>query len=190
MISFTVNKCASTWVWVCTQKHYLAPWTSRCYPLKVLLAFVSQRHMPGPAALSQHRDIARIGVEVVTPHANQLSIPATCRQRGLHQKPKVRGSGKGHGYGDLEYGILRHLGQSPVPVVTTVHPLQMVEGFPADRHDLPVSIIATPEEVIEVLNPPPAPKGIDWELLPQEALEAMPIVKSLRKLRSQPPKHR
>lgn len=98
--------------------------------------------------------------------------------------------GKGHGYGDLEYGILRHLGQSPVPVVTTVHPLQMVEGFPADRHDLPVSIVATPKEVIEVLNPPPAPKGIDWELLPQEALEAMPILKSLRKLRSQPPKHR
>jgi 5-formyltetrahydrofolate cyclo-ligase len=91
--------------------------------------------------------------------------------------------GKGHGYGDLEYGILRELGQAPVPVVTTVHALQVLEDFPADRHDLPVSVIATPEEVIEVPSPPPAPEGIDWDVLPQEALEEMPILRSLKDLK-------
>ena len=91
--------------------------------------------------------------------------------------------GKGHGYGDLEYGILRELGQAPVPVVTTVHALQVLEDFPADRHDLPVSVIATPEEVIEVPSPPPAPEGIDWDVLPQEVLEQMPILRSLKDLK-------
>jgi 5-formyltetrahydrofolate cyclo-ligase len=43
--------------------------------------------------------------------------------------------GKGHGYGDLEYVILRELGQPPIPVVTTVHAMQMVEVFPADPHE-------------------------------------------------------
>jgi 5-formyltetrahydrofolate cyclo-ligase len=43
-----------------------------------------------------------------------------------------RRCGKDHGYGDLEYAILKELGYPPVPVVTTVHPLQLVEGFPAE----------------------------------------------------------
>ena len=42
--------------------------------------------------------------------------------------------GKGHGYGDLEYGILRELGQAPVPVVTTVHRcFKSSQSFPPIR---------------------------------------------------------
>ena len=91
--------------------------------------------------------------------------------------------GKGHGYGDLEYAILRELGQPPIPVVTTVHAIQVVEVFPADPHDLPVAVIATPDACFEVPLPPEAPSGIDWDLLPPDAMEAMPILKSLRDLR-------
>jgi 5-formyltetrahydrofolate cyclo-ligase len=36
----------------------------------------------------------------------------------------------------------------PVPVVTTVHGLQILAGFPTEAHDLPVSLIATPDELI------------------------------------------
>ena len=90
--------------------------------------------------------------------------------------------GKGHGYADLEYAILRELGNPAVPVVTTVHRLQVLEGFPTEPHDLPVSLIATEEELIEVSNPPPAPQGIDWDLLPDEALEEMPVLAELRAL--------
>lgn len=92
--------------------------------------------------------------------------------------------GKGHGYGDLEYAILRELGHPPVPVVTTVHPLQLVLSFPREAHDLPVSIIVTAEDVIEVVSPPPAPRSIVWEQITPQALEEMPVLKSLRELRS------
>jgi 5-formyltetrahydrofolate cyclo-ligase len=91
--------------------------------------------------------------------------------------------GKGHGYADLEYAILRELGNPPVPVVTTVHPLQVLDGFPTEDHDLPVSLIATPGDVIEVKHPPAAPKGIDWDLLPAKALEEMPLLGELRQLK-------
>jgi 5-formyltetrahydrofolate cyclo-ligase len=91
--------------------------------------------------------------------------------------------GKGHGYADLEYAILRELGNPAVPVVTSVHPLQLLGGFPTEDHDLPVSIIATLYAVIEVADPPAAPKGIDWDLLPDEALAEMPVLGNLRALR-------
>jgi 5-formyltetrahydrofolate cyclo-ligase len=91
--------------------------------------------------------------------------------------------GKGHGYADLEYAMLRELGNPPVPVVTTVHPLQVLGDFPIERHDLPVSLIATPDEVLEVKRPPRAPRGIDWDLLPEEALQEMPVLAELRELK-------
>lgn len=91
--------------------------------------------------------------------------------------------GKGHGYADLEYAMLRELGNPPVPVVTTVHPLQVLDGFPSEPHDLPVSLIVTPDDVIEVSDPPAAPEGIDWDLLPEDALKEMPILGELRELK-------
>lgn len=104
--------------------------------------------------------------------------------------PDGRRCGKGHGYGNLEYAIYRELGHPPVAVVTTVHPLQVLKEFPADAHDLPVTLIATPKEVIEVANPPPSPMGVDWERLPQRALEEMPVLASLRELKRPGEKHR
>jgi 5-formyltetrahydrofolate cyclo-ligase len=87
--------------------------------------------------------------------------------------------GKGGGYADLEFAILRELGHPPVKVVTTVHPLQIVESFPPDAHDLPVSAIITAEEVIRVRKPPRAPSRINWYELTEEDLEAMPILREL-----------
>jgi len=90
-----------------------------------------------------------------------------------------RRCGKGEGYSDLEFAVLRELGHPPVPVVTTVHDMQIVERFPMSENDLPLSLIATPEEIIEVRRPPPAPRGIDWSLLSKEDLEEMPILGEL-----------
>jgi 5-formyltetrahydrofolate cyclo-ligase len=94
-----------------------------------------------------------------------------------------RRCGKGHGYGDLEYAILRELGHSEVPVATTVHSLQIVEGFPVDDHDLPVCFIATPEQLIQVDHPPAPPAGIDWSLLSDRHIEQMPILDEVRRKR-------
>ena len=88
--------------------------------------------------------------------------------------------GKGHGYADLEYGILRELGNPPVPVATTVHSLQVLEDFPTEAHDLPVMLIATPKELIEVKKRRRPPRGIDWQLLPKQALDEMPVLAELR----------
>ena len=91
-----------------------------------------------------------------------------------------RRCGKGEGYSDLEYAILRELGHPPAPVATTVHPLQIVRSMPRDSNDLPVQLLVTPDEVLEVESPPPAPDGIDWSLLSPKALAEMPILAELK----------
>jgi len=90
-----------------------------------------------------------------------------------------RRCGKGHGYGDIEYAILRELGHPPVAVFTSIHPDQLVDDFPSDTHDLPVSVIATPEATIPVDDPPRAPAGIDWDALGETDLDAMPVLREL-----------
>jgi 5-formyltetrahydrofolate cyclo-ligase len=94
--------------------------------------------------------------------------------------PAGKRAGKGAGYSDLEFAILRELGHAPVPVVTTVHDVQVVEDFPISRHDQPLSMIVTPMRTIEIASPLPSPDGIEWDKLPADAVEAMPVVASLR----------
>jgi 5-formyltetrahydrofolate cyclo-ligase len=92
--------------------------------------------------------------------------------------------GKGEGYSDIEFAILRELGHRPVPVATTVHPVSVVDDFPRDEIDLPLSVIATPDETIMVDDPFPAPDGIHWDRLSEKDLEDMPLLKDLRALRA------
>ena len=94
--------------------------------------------------------------------------------------------GKGHGYADLEYAILRELRQRAAPVATTVHELQILQRFPTAPHDVPVSIIATPMELIEIAQALPTPAGVDWSKLTVEALEEMPVLDELKRLKQQP----
>ncbi len=93
-------------------------------------------------------------------------------------------AGKGEGYSDIEYAILRELGHADVPVATTVHPIQIVDGFPTESNDLPLSCIVTPEETIMIADPPPAPRRIEWERLSARDLEEMPILAELKSLRT------
>lgn len=90
-----------------------------------------------------------------------------------------RRCGKGHGYADLAYAVLRQLGHPDVPVLTSVHPLQILPDFPGDPHDLPVHVIVTPEETIEVEDPPPAPRASNGSALTNADLEAMPVLAEL-----------
>lgn len=90
-------------------------------------------------------------------------------------------AGKGHGYSDLEYGILRELGHDPVGVVTTVHDEQIVDGFPVDDHDIHLSAVATPQRLVDIDDRPGGPAGIDWELLDDEDLESMPVLEALKR---------
>ncbi len=91
-------------------------------------------------------------------------------------------AGKGEGYSDIEYAILRELGHAEIPVATTVHPVQIVDGFPTESNDLPLSCIVTQDETIIVDHPPPAPTGIEWHRLTARELEEMPILAELKAL--------
>jgi len=91
-------------------------------------------------------------------------------------------AGKGEGYADMEYAILRELGLPPVPVVTTVHPAQIVPAIAVEPHDLPVDYIVTPAEIIATGTALPKPSRIAWELVEPADLEAMPVLRELREL--------
>lgn len=94
--------------------------------------------------------------------------------------------GKGGGYSDLEFGLLRETGAAGArtPIVTTVHPLQVVpqliEMLP---HDIPVDWIVTPEGPSPCGAAHPKPRGIYWEDLSEEKIAAIPVLQRLRAAR-------
>jgi 5-formyltetrahydrofolate cyclo-ligase len=57
--------------------------------------------------------------------------------------------GKGHGYGDVEIGTLKRI-FGEIPIITTVHDMQVVENVPFEEKDEKVSIIVTPTKVIRI----------------------------------------
>lgn len=89
--------------------------------------------------------------------------------------------GRGNGISDIEWAVLRELGRPAVPVLTCAHPDQFVRYFPAYEHDAPISFIATPEELITIERPPPAPRRIDWDRMPRERIDEIPILRELRR---------
>lgn len=88
--------------------------------------------------------------------------------------------GKGGGFCDLEYGLLREEGKvrESTPILTTVHPLQIVGDRVAMLpHDLPVDFLVTPSEVIATRPVHPRPRGIYWDLLRPLRINAIPLLR-------------
>ena len=93
--------------------------------------------------------------------------------------------GKGEGYSDLEYAILRDLDlvDETTPVATTVHERQVLdEPVDVDDHDVPMDLIVTPEAVRRPAGGD-RPDGIDWNLLTDDRLEEIPILERLAERR-------
>lgn len=100
--------------------------------------------------------------------------------------------GKGEGFAELEYGMLRQLGMinESTPVVSCVHDCQVItEGLPPEgqvlmKHDVPIDIIVTPTRTIRV-DPTkrfPKPTGIYWNLLSQQKLAQIRVLRQLKEL--------
>jgi 5-formyltetrahydrofolate cyclo-ligase len=87
-------------------------------------------------------------------------------------------TGKGEGYGEIEYALLRELGRidAETPVATTVHDLQVVASLPVEPFDVTVDLIVTPTRLIRVRGTRQRPDRIYWDLLPAEKIEAIPLL--------------
>ena len=88
--------------------------------------------------------------------------------------------GKGGGFADLEFGLLTEAGLvgPETVVVTTVHPSQVVEPgrIPMAGHDMPLDLVVTPDEVIECARRADRPRGIAWNTLTREKIDAIPLL--------------
>mmetsp|Transcript_79385 Transcript_79385/g.220904 ORF Transcript_79385/g.220904 Transcript_79385/m.220904 type:complete len:492 (-) Transcript_79385:50-1525(-) len=98
--------------------------------------------------------------------------------------------GKGEGFAELEYGMMRQLGMidESTPVVTCVHDCQVItENMPPKgkemmTHDVPVDIIVTPTRILRV-DPAkrfPKPTGIYWDLLSEQKIAQIKVLRTLK----------
>ena len=97
--------------------------------------------------------------------------------------------GKGEGYSDLEWAVLRELDavDEDTTLATTVHERQVVDGPDSplpegespptpDAHDVPLDLIVTPERAVHTGTPYVRPEGVDWDLLEAERFDEIPVL--------------
>ena len=90
--------------------------------------------------------------------------------------------GKGGGYSDLELGLLVEAGlvDDATTIVTTVHPLQVLDAqLPETAHDFRIDIIVTPDDVVRTDARRRSP-GVIWEHLDDDTIEAIPVLAARR----------
>ncbi len=90
--------------------------------------------------------------------------------------------GKGGGFSDLEYALLAERGRvsERTPIVTTVHPLQIVpQAFEMRSHDIPLDVIVTPDGAMPLTRAYPRPRGLQREALTPEQVAEIPVLRAL-----------
>lgn len=90
--------------------------------------------------------------------------------------------GKGEGYSEIEFAILLHYGKidKNIPIVTSVHDIQIVDYIPLEPFDVTIDFISTPSQIIKVEGRKERPDGILWDLLPKEKLNEIPLLSELK----------
>lgn len=91
--------------------------------------------------------------------------------------------GKGGGYSDLEFAVLREydLVEPDVSILSTLHPVQELEPgrIPRDDEDISLSGYFRPDRSVTVEDPPARPSGIDPEELTDEQRDSIPILEDV-----------
>ncbi|MEE2787478.1 MAG: 5-formyltetrahydrofolate cyclo-ligase [Myxococcota bacterium] len=94
--------------------------------------------------------------------------------------------GKGGGYSDLEFALLRShdLISADVAVATTVHPVQRYarDVLPRCAHDVTIDLVATPDGLHRLDRRGPRPPGIIWTALTSEKLQAIPVLAGAKRM--------
>ena len=90
--------------------------------------------------------------------------------------------GKGGGYADLEYGLLREakLVHEDTPVVTTVHDVQVLPSGSIEmlEHDTSIDMFSTPTRLIKCRRKFSRPPGIILDALEKKKIESIPVLQS------------
>jgi len=95
--------------------------------------------------------------------------------------------GKGGGYAELEYAILKESGRihKDTPVITIIHDMQFVDfEVPHNEYDLGVDIVITPTKTVRIENAF-KPHGILWEKISEEIIREIPILNEIRQIKMQ-----
>ncbi len=90
--------------------------------------------------------------------------------------------GKGEGYSDLEFAILRECGlvDETTTTVTTVHARQVRdEAFPTTPHDVPMEWVLTPDQSTQTTGAAAKPDGLIWDALAEDRIAEIPILQEL-----------
>lgn len=89
--------------------------------------------------------------------------------------------GKGGGYSDLEFAMLREAGlvTEHTPIVTTVHPCQLLPdgAVPMTAHDISLDLVVTPDEAIACGRSFARPEGVLAGHLTPEKAAAIPALR-------------
>jgi 5-formyltetrahydrofolate cyclo-ligase len=87
--------------------------------------------------------------------------------------------GKGEGYSDLEYAVLRELElvDAETPIATTVHDAQVVEeDVDVEAHDVPMDLLVTPTRTVRTNTEYQKPTGVFLDELSDERIDEMPVL--------------
>ncbi len=90
--------------------------------------------------------------------------------------------GKGEGYSELEYAILREFNKvgEDTPIFTTVHDLQVLSDIiPRLPWDVTVDVIFTPSRTIKCSGPKQRTRGILWDYLSEDNVKEIPLLKEV-----------
>ncbi|HUF40363.1 MAG TPA: 5-formyltetrahydrofolate cyclo-ligase [Verrucomicrobiae bacterium] len=135
-----------------------------------------------PYAASSIKGAAKVGRPVGLDEVKKVDLIVCGSVAANRRGARV---GKGGGYSDLEFALLTEAKKisARTLIVSSVHPLQILEDLPMTEHDIPLSAIVTPDEVIEIVSSFSRPRGIFWNRLEVDKIDAIPILKMVGKKR-------
>ena len=165
----------------------LAPWLS---PLALLAVTACEE--PTPEVEEPTTEIEDVAHATTIGGSSEVGVPVTPDEMEpidliVSGSVAVNGDGarvgKGEGYSDLEFAILREFGlvDDETTTVTTLHEMQFVDReIPTTRHDVPIEWAVTPERAVRTAASDRKPAGIAWNEVTDGRLEEIPILKRLR----------